>query len=630
MDDIIRPKNMVAKAQAEQKASADATEQKQQEELMMKAYADYLDDLKEKSPKEYKKVVDDMMAAAKGGNLDGLKTPAGLIGKDGKSKDTDAIPSREITPKPGFVVKTKKLNGSDQDSKVFINICTHKAIKNFSKRVQLMEDGTEQEGLSVPCSVGPPRGETDKAGKPAVVFDVIVNPQVVKDAKDDLTGSTRHWLIEIAMDRIDNKYSTQLDRRYKLPKARYKGKAAVQRIRTVEKPKIEAVTLDDGTSNPTKNRPTSKKSKPTKKKSLPLEYCKYTLSYSDTMSAATITTTSPGEETKDDRWSVCPVPGEGSLPNPCASDLDLDIIPAQLRLSIPVPRLATVRGLEGSAPTNKVPADRVDVQVSPWMVVVKAESYHAVEVLLPYPVFCEVGEDRAHTDTKQAPMGDGGNEGNEGKEGKEGNEGQGSFMDCVFDCETRTLHLILTVDTTALDFDPVPQQGEMTSNHVGPDPGSRPWLLSQAINDRSRPAAAPREEADDNAYDPRAVGDDDVFPEDAFHNMDAMSQHFNMQKAQGRKEKEDAQALKEAEQAKAEQAKEEQRQANLEAGIAVEEDEEEDDDDFAKALKKASKPIKKVAPTIDIDRKPVVGLALASEESEGGVCMENDLIFDLC
>ena len=85
MDDIIRPKNMVAKAQAEQKASAQATEQKQQEELMMKAYADYLDELKEKSPDEYKKVVDDMMAAAKGGKLDGLKTPAGLIGKDGKS-----------------------------------------------------------------------------------------------------------------------------------------------------------------------------------------------------------------------------------------------------------------------------------------------------------------------------------------------------------------------------------------------------------------------------------------------------------------------------------------------------------------------------------------------------------------
>jgi hypothetical protein len=62
----------------------------------------------------------------------------------------------------------------------------------------------------------------------------------------------------------------------------------------------------------------------------------------------------------------------------------------------------------------------------------------------------------------------------------------------------------------------------------------------------------------------------------------------------------------------------------------VEEDEEEDDDDFAKALKKASKPIKQVAPTIDIDRKPVAGLALASEESEGGVGMENDLIFDLC
>ena len=75
---------------------------------------------------------------------------------------------------------------------MFINICQHEEIKNFSKRVQLMEDGTEQEGLSVPCSVGPPRSVNDKAGKPAVVFDVIVNPAVVKEAVGDVTGSSRH------------------------------------------------------------------------------------------------------------------------------------------------------------------------------------------------------------------------------------------------------------------------------------------------------------------------------------------------------------------------------------------------------------------------------------------------------
>ena len=420
MDDIIRPKNMVAREEAKARASAAEETKKQEEELMMQAYASYLEDLKAKNPEEYKKVVDDMMEAARGGQMDGLKTPGGMIGRDGKKKrDTNSIPSKEITPKPGFVVKTRKQNAKEGviGSKVFINICTHEAIKNFSKRVQLMEDGTEQEGLNVPCSVGPPRTETDKAGKPAIVFDVIVNPQVVKDSNDDVSGSTRHWLIEVAMDRIDNKYGTSLDRRYKLPKARYKGKVAAQRIRTVEKPKIEPVSKDD-------DKMTMKKKKKTeqKKKILPLEYCKYTLSYSDTMSSDP-TGNNETENQGNGSWLVCPVPGEGSMPNPCASDLDLDVIPAQLRLSIPLSRLATISSINVDGDSCSGGKDRVDVEVSPWMVVVKAESYHAVEVMLPYPVFCEVEESI---------------------EEKKNSSPSSSFMDCIFDCEKRILHLIMT------------------------------------------------------------------------------------------------------------------------------------------------------------------------------------------
>lgn len=61
------------------------------------------------------------------------------------------------------------------------------------------------------------------------------------------------------------------------------------------------------------------------------------------------------------------------------------------------------------------------------------------------------------------------------------------------------------------------------------------------------------------------------------------------------------------------------------------EEDEKEDDSFAAMLKKATKgssESKKTAPKIDIDRKPVEGLSLASEDD--GVGMENDLIFDLC
>ena len=635
-DDIIRPKNIAERKKVEAATESEAAEKAKQDELMMAAYADYLDELKKNSPEEYKKIVDNMMAtAAANGGLDGLKTPEGTIGKDGKRTD-ETIPSREIQPNPGFVVKTKNQKGTSDAAKVFINICTHKAIKNFSKRVQLMEDGTEQEGLSVPCSVGPPRSETDKAGKPAVVFDVIVNPQVIQDATDDVTGSTRHWLIKIAMDRIDSKYSTHLDRRYKLPKAKYKGKVATQRIRTAEKPKIEPVTIEEVESKATK-----RKKKQPKKQKLSLEYCKYTLTYRDTMSSG-----ATGTEVDEGTWSVCPIPGEGTLPNPCAADLDLDIIPAQLRLSMPLPRFATTLALDDD---NINPAatrrSRVDVEVSPWMVVVKAESYHAVEVMLPYPVFCEVStndEDKADIfDSKDVLDDDGHENGNKkSDETKTGGVNEntkiieaGSFFDCVYDCESRLLHVVMTVDTTALDFDPAPQQDGTTSlsNHVGPDPGSRPWLLSQAINGGSRharPTMMSRGASSSvNAADQLAADDDDVFAEDAFHNMDAMSQHYNMQKQQGRTEREEKAKAKEEAEAK-EEAKKKMEEKGQEPTM---EENEKGDDSFAAMLKKATKgssELKKTAPKIYIDRKPVEGLSLASEDD--GVGMENDLIFDLC
>ena len=72
------------------------------------------------------------------------------------------------------------------------------------------------------------------------------------------------------MDRIDGKFKTSLDRRYKLPKARYVGKVATQRIRLSQKPKIEAVVEDEDSAsvqNASKNGASgTKKKKKNKKK----------------------------------------------------------------------------------------------------------------------------------------------------------------------------------------------------------------------------------------------------------------------------------------------------------------------------------------------------------------------------
>ena len=63
-DDIIRPHNAAAAEKARADAAKQQAEAKAQEERMMQAYADYLEDLKAKDPAEYKQVVDDLMAAA--------------------------------------------------------------------------------------------------------------------------------------------------------------------------------------------------------------------------------------------------------------------------------------------------------------------------------------------------------------------------------------------------------------------------------------------------------------------------------------------------------------------------------------------------------------------------------------
>ena len=130
------------------------------------------------------------------------------------------------------------------------------------------------------------------------------------------------------------------------------------------------------------------------------------------------------------------------------------------------------------------------------------------------------------------------------------------MFECTFDCASRTLHVVLTVDTMAVDFDPAADASGAVSDVVrmGPDPGSRPWLLSQAITDASRPERERvlGEKELEQLEKEKAEEDDDVFPEDRFHNMDAMSQHYNMQKEQGRREREKKQREKEAAQAKEE------------------------------------------------------------------------------
>ena len=566
-------------------------------ELMLQAYAEYLEGLKETDPTQYKKVMDDLMSKSPGAlekklASEGISLPGGKKMKDGEVSSSVQAQGMDVTPDPGFVVKTKNLKSGN---KVFINICVSSHLANLSKKVQLMEDGTEQEGINIPMSVGPPRPDKDKSGNSCLVFDMIVNPEVVKDSKEDKTGGFRHFLCEIAIQRIENKYKTQLDRRYKLPKMKYKGKPASQRIRKETKPAIEVIDPEQAAADAAKKRIKKQKEAARKKREAlgPITHAAYDMFSRDVLG---------GNDDQDDvessGWVKIAKPGKGTVPNPCILDPGMEEqVPAQLLLSIQLPKLSTIYDNnaigdvnKGSAPKEKQKQKaRVHVGVSSWMVSMRAQGYYALEVILPFPVFRE--------------------------------------CKCHFDQTKRVLKVYLTVDIESMDFDPVLPPTATAEDRPGPDPGSQPWLLVQALEDSygDAPGAKNNKEEDreefpeekfhllpDDPVDP----ENDILPEDRFIKDDLISQHYIKQKEDGKREK-----LEQAEQRREENKDD----PNI---VRVGYD---DEDDKPKPVVVQNE-MDKVA-----KRDVVQGVKLAPSKLEGdpeasgdnGIVLENDLIFDL-
>jgi len=150
--------------------------------------------------------------------------PVQLPGGKGTLGDKGVEPKLKgitITPMPDFTIKTKRIS---DNMKVFINICTHDTLQSPGLKKKLDEQGKEIEGMNIPMSVGPIKHSTDKREKLCVVYDVIVNPKVTLEAKEDMTGSYRDFVCQLALQALEQKYNMNLDRKYKLPKLKYQGK----------------------------------------------------------------------------------------------------------------------------------------------------------------------------------------------------------------------------------------------------------------------------------------------------------------------------------------------------------------------------------------------------------------------
>eukprot|EP00753_Platysulcus_tardus_P005828 PLAT13716.1.p1 GENE.PLAT13716.1~~PLAT13716.1.p1 ORF type:complete len:492 (+),score=160.51 PLAT13716.1:99-1478(+) len=389
---------------------------------------------------------------------DGLRLPGGreMLSTDGEVRAAEE--GVDVTPKPGFVIKTV----DDSGLKTFINICVSSKVRKPSTTIRKGPDGEDQEGLSVPLSVGPPRPGEDKAGKACVVYDVIVSPTVVKQSKQDKTGGYRHWIVEIALNYVGEKYSVTLDPRYKLPKMRYKGEPVPQRIRFSQMAGIEDMDDVDEDDNAAASS-TRRKAK--------------SVAPSERLAAAVQKRPEPLQAIMHMTKAVMVDGGDlQAVPE------DKDALPWELHLFFDLALLRT--------------ADSVDLQLAADYLTLQADGYKKLELMLPFSV-----------DVNSASS--------------------------TFDAAGRQLLLVLRVDRAD------PDTGR-------PDPGSRPWLLMQALHDSGSPThsssrdSSAGESKDDSiakAAAKAAAAASDVLPEDRFHAKDVMSQHIISQRQAAAAEK---------------------------------------------------------------------------------------------
>ena len=153
-----------------------------------------------------------------------------------------------ITPTPGYVIKTRQVA---DETKVFITLCSHELIDPPGLKKRLDENGEPVEGMNIPMSVGAGRTGVAKAGASCRVYDIIVNPQVVADGLSDKSGKYRDFVAQLCIQSVEQKYRSELDRRYKLPiiKNNYMGEgdSGVESQMIQDRkamPKIEEVAAD--------------------------------------------------------------------------------------------------------------------------------------------------------------------------------------------------------------------------------------------------------------------------------------------------------------------------------------------------------------------------------------------------
>eukprot|EP01062_Namystynia_karyoxenos_P060812 TRINITY_DN5253_c0_g1_i1.p1 TRINITY_DN5253_c0_g1~~TRINITY_DN5253_c0_g1_i1.p1 ORF type:complete len:620 (+),score=273.68 TRINITY_DN5253_c0_g1_i1:76-1935(+) len=138
-------------------------------------------------------------------------------------------------PEPAFCIKA---TDQSRRKKIFINICRSAAIAEPMPMTpgEAADSGIQDEGLQfrVPISIGPSRVDSDKSGKPAIVYDIAVNPLTL--SKADADPEFKRLLCALCLYGLAQKHEPELNTdEYKTPNLKVKGTPVVQRIRIQKK-----------------------------------------------------------------------------------------------------------------------------------------------------------------------------------------------------------------------------------------------------------------------------------------------------------------------------------------------------------------------------------------------------------
>eukprot|EP00276_Gloeochaete_wittrockiana_P004367 CAMPEP_0184646686 /NCGR_PEP_ID=MMETSP0308-20130426/3421_1 /TAXON_ID=38269 /ORGANISM="Gloeochaete witrockiana, Strain SAG 46.84" /LENGTH=481 /DNA_ID=CAMNT_0027076931 /DNA_START=79 /DNA_END=1524 /DNA_ORIENTATION=- len=161
-----------------------------------------------------------------------------------KTGDSDV---QYIKPHAGFVLKTSY---SKSGKKVFVNVCFSDKIDKGSIRSSTCPSKQGME-ITLPHSIAGPWTVQDGASKNCDAFDIVFSSSDYNNASQD--SKIKDFMIDVALEAVEKKMKEKVSRKFKIPKAEYKG-GPEPRLLAARSSKKESAVLQEAPASASKTQ----------------------------------------------------------------------------------------------------------------------------------------------------------------------------------------------------------------------------------------------------------------------------------------------------------------------------------------------------------------------------------------